>query len=143
MTRGINSGTMLTCQNGYVAPAGKKGRGVFARKKLKTSEVVEVSPYIHLPRRDGKTLTQTMINSYWFDLENQSAAIGLGHTSMYNHSQTPNAEFSINRKRRTITIKTLKAIQPDEEITISYGYELELPKKQKSQPKNRSKSKLK
>lgn len=110
----------------YVGSAGKKGRGVFARKPFKKGEVIEVSPYIGIPHRDDKKLIDTIINSYWFELDKKTSAIGLGLTSMYNHSQAPNAQFSTNRKKRTITIKTLRRIRPKEEITIDYGYSLDL-----------------
>ncbi len=117
---------MLKYGKVYVGAAGKKGRGVFARKPMKNGEVIEVSPYIGIPARDDKKLTDTIINSYWFELDKKTAAIGLGLTSMYNHSEAPNAQFSINRRSRTITIKTTRRIRPKEEITINYGYELEI-----------------
>ena len=109
----------------YVGSAGKKGRGVFALKPFKKGEIIEISPYISIPPRDDKKLTDTIINSYWYELDKRNAAIGLGLTSLYNHDQSPNAAFSINRTRRTIKIKTTWNIRPNEEITIDYGYKLE------------------
>ena len=101
---------MLTCKNGYVAPAGKKGRGVFAKKKLQRGEIIEISPYIEVPPRDDRKLSDSIIESYWYEVKGKWSAIGLGYTSLYNHSLEPNADFSINSKRRTITIKALKSI---------------------------------
>ena len=117
---------MLKMQKVYVGSAGKKGRGVFASKRLKSTEVIETSPYIAIPPRDDKKLTDTIINSYWFDLENRWGAIGLGLTSLYNHSTEPNAAFSISKRSRTITIKAIRPILRGEEITIDYGYELDV-----------------
>ena len=108
----------------YVGPAGKKGRGVFAGRSLKKGEVLESSPYIEIPPRDGKKLTDTIINSYWYDLDKKSAAIGLGFTSLYNHSENPCAKFLINRRKRIITIKAIRDILPKEEISVHYGYKL-------------------
>lgn len=117
---------MSKFQKIYVGRAGRKGRGVFAGKPIKRGEVLEVSPYIRIPPRDDRKLTDTIINSYWFELDKRSAAIGLGLTSIYNHSKKPNAEFSVNRRNRTITIKATQKITQGAEITIDYGYELEL-----------------
>ncbi len=116
---------MSTFQNGYIGSAGKKGRGVFARKRLKSGEIIEIAPYIQIPPRDDSRLSDTIIESYWFEIKGKWSALGLGHSSLYNHSVEPNAEFTLNAKRRTITIKALKSISRDEEITINYGYELD------------------
>jgi len=116
---------MTSYENGYVGSAGKKGRGVFARKRLGSGTVIEVSPYIQVPPKDDSKLSDTVIESYWYQVRGKWSAIGLGHTSLYNHSEEPNADFSINSRRRTITIKALKPIRRDEEITINYGYELD------------------
>lgn len=116
---------MLTCQNGYVGRAGRKGRGVFARKRLTSGELVESSPFIVIPPRDDSRLSDTIVESYWFEVKGKWSAIGLGFTSLYNHSEEPNATFLVSKKRRTITIKAIKSIKRDEEITINYGYKLE------------------
>ncbi len=116
---------MVAHLNGYVASAGKKGRGVFARKRLVAGVIIEVSPYIQIPPRDDSRLNETVLGSYWFEVKGKWSAIGLGHTSLYNHSEKPNATFSVNARRRTIMIKALKSIRRDEEITINYGYKLD------------------
>ena len=117
---------MLTCQNGYVAPAGKKGRGIFARKNMKRGEVIEISPYIELPPADYIRCRDSVINEYRYEVKGRKCALGLGYTSLYNHSEESNADFTVNSKRRTITIKAVKSIKRNEEITINYGYELAL-----------------
>jgi SET domain-containing protein len=113
-------------QNGYVAPAGRKGRGVFANRKLKSGQVVEVSPYIEIPEKQYNKLSGTIIESYRFEVQGNKCAIGLGNVSIYNHSKKPNAEVFIDARKRTLTIETLRPIKKDEEITIDYGYELDL-----------------
>src|SRR4051812_32964403 len=111
---------MLPIQKGYVASAGRKGRGVFAKKKLNRGEVVEVAPYITVPPRDDRKLSGTIIESYWFEIKGKWSAIGLGMTSLYNHSEKANATFSINQKKKVITIKTVRPIRQNEEIQINY-----------------------
>ena len=119
---------MYSFEKGYVAAAGKKGRGIFARKKLNKGTTIEISPYIQVPPKDDSKLSNTIVESYWYKVKGKWSAIGLGYTSLYNHCTDPNAAFSINSKRRTITIKALKSIRRDEEITINYGYELDTKK---------------
>jgi uncharacterized protein len=109
----------------YVGSAGKKGRGVFARKRLKKGETIESAPYIEIPPKDDKKLSGTIIESYWFEVKGKWSALGLGFTSLYNHSENPNATFFINQKSRTIRIQATQAISKDEEILINYGYEIE------------------
>lgn len=116
---------MITRQTGYVASAGKKGRGVFASKSIKKGELIEVAPYIELPSREFHRFSDTIIDSYRFEVKGNRCAIGLGLTSIYNHDEEPNAVFSIQSKRRTITIKALRSIPKGKEITINYGYKVE------------------
>lgn len=113
----------LTCQKGYVASAGKKGRGVFAIKNIRKGETVELSPYVTLPPGEYYRCRDTVINEYRFEVKGRLCALGLGYTSLYNHCEDNNADFFINARKRTIEIRALKAIKKDTEITINYGYE--------------------
>ncbi len=115
---------MLICQKGYVAPAGKKGRGVYARKNLKVGEIIEVAPYIELPSADYYRCRDSVINEYRYEVKGRKCALGLGYTSLYNHSEESNADFTVNAKKRTITITAVRVIPHDQEITINYGYKL-------------------
>ena len=115
---------MLKCRDVYVASAGKKGRGVFAQKKIKKGQTIESAPYIQIPPKDDKKLSGTIIESYWFEVKGKWSALGLGFTSLYNHSEKPNATFYINQKSRTIRIQSTRPIAKDVEILINYGYEI-------------------
>jgi SET domain-containing protein len=115
---------MLICQKGYVAKAGKKGRGIFALRNVKKGEIIEISPYIEIPSKEYNTMTRTILNDYRFEVRGNKCAIGLGYASLYNHSPDPNAEASIQPKRKTITIKAIHSIKKGEEVTLDYGYEI-------------------
>lgn len=112
---------MLTSKN-YIAPAGHKGRGVFARKKLRSKELIEVAPYIELPSKEYNRLSGTTIEAYRFEVSRNKCAIGLGNVSIYNHSKEPNAEVFVDSDERTLTVQAIKPIKKGEEITIHYGY---------------------
>ena len=40
----------------------KKGRGVFANRKIKKGEIIEVAPVIVLSRREAKTLNDLLLS---------------------------------------------------------------------------------
>lgn len=103
--------------------AGEKGLGVFAAKKIESGELIEVSPYIETPKFDFNKLKKTILNYYWFKVKEMVCGIGLGYTSLYNHSEGNNAEFIINEKEKSITIISISCIFPGEEILINYGYD--------------------
>lgn len=112
-----------------VKDAGKKGRGIFATQAIPRGTVIEKSPYISIPSEDFEDLMTTVIRHYWFYVRggkrtNPSCAIGLGHTSLYNHSKNPNAEWHILPRSKTIKITTLRDIRKGQEITINYGYDV-------------------
>ena len=116
---------MYSNQKTYVAPAGHKGRGVFANKKLRKNEVIEISPYIELPAKEFNRLSGTTIESYRFGVYGNKCALGLGNLSIYNHDSKPNAQIYVDADTRTLTVQALKTIDKQEEITIHYGYKVQ------------------
>ncbi len=108
------------CNKVRVLPAGKKGRGVFAKGPLVEGEVVEHSPVIVLEREDGRKLLQTKIGSHAFDLGRNRVGIGLGYASLYNHSKNPNAEFESSLDG--LRIVAVRNIRAGEEIIINYRW---------------------
>lgn len=121
----LNKSGMFFYQNSYVKSAGRKGRGVFARRNLKKGVVIESSPFIILPPKDYQRTSDSVLNEYRYEVKGRTCAIGLGHTSLYNHSEDSNAEFHVRARSKSITIKATRNIKKDEEITISYGWKPE------------------
>ncbi len=103
-----------------VLPAGKKGRGVFAKGPLVEGEVVEYAPVIVLERDEARLLLTTKLGSHAFDLGRARAGVGLGYTSLYNHSRTPNAEFESSPE--FVRIVAVRDIREGEEILIDYRW---------------------
>ncbi len=98
----------------YVMKSSKRGFGVFAGKKIKKGEKIEEC-YIILSRGGDKKL-----DDYYFDAKGKWA-IFFGYGCIYNHSDEPNAVYSINISKRIATIKANKDIPKGKEIFISYG----------------------
>ena len=99
------------------------GRGVFACRKFNNGAVIEMAPLILLATADKAFLQTTSLFSYYFLIDNADtpAALGLGYSSVYNHSYTANAAYTISLTNACLIIKACKAIKPGEEITLNYN----------------------
>lgn len=92
------------------------GYGVFAGKTIKKGEKIEEC-YIIISKGGDKVL-----DDFYFDAKGKYAVF-TGYGSIYNHSDDPNADYTINIKKRKATIKAVKPIRKGEEIFITYGEE--------------------
>ncbi|HSH61603.1 MAG TPA: SET domain-containing protein [Acidimicrobiales bacterium] len=101
-----------------------EGRGVFARSRIGNGETVEECPLILFPAVDRQFLDKTVLYNYYFEWQDGDGALALGFGSLYNHSDTPNAEYKLDHSRAIVTFRALKPIEPGTEITVSYGPEL-------------------
>jgi hypothetical protein len=124
MTEHITPPTKIYLADSHIENA---GRGVFAAANVAEGEVIETCPILEVPAGDYDHLKATHMRNYYFmwsqedDTEKQ-AVICLGFGSLYNHSYEPNATYKKNFDEKTISFVALKAIQPDEEITVNYNY---------------------
>jgi hypothetical protein len=98
-------------------------RGVFAEKRFKAGDTVEIAPVILLSKDERSVLQATLLFSYYFIAgpAEDRIAVGLGYSSLYNHSYRANAIYSISEKRALITIRAYRDILPREEITLNYN----------------------
>ena len=99
------------------------GRGVFACKSFNSGAIIEIAPVILLDNNERNFLQHTTLYGYYFVVGNTQTpvALGLGYTSLYNHSYAANAVYSISLKDKTITIKSCKPILPEQEIHLNYN----------------------
>lgn len=99
------------------------GQGVFARKNFKPGAVIETAPVILLTKADKELLQPTRLYHYYFLLNTETtpAALGLGFSSLYNHSYKANAVYTVSLERSCLTIRACKAIRAGEEITLNYN----------------------
>ncbi|MBS1512489.1 MAG: SET domain-containing protein-lysine N-methyltransferase [Bacteroidetes bacterium] len=106
-----------------VQPSPLHGRGVFAEKKFTPGAVIETAPVILMHAEDKEQLSATTLFHYYFVVGHAKypVALGLGYTSLYNHSNKANAVYSISIAKASITIKACKNILPGDEITLNYN----------------------
>lgn len=99
------------------------GRGVFAAGKFKPGAIIEIAPLILLEAADKEFLQTTSLFNYYFLIVNEDtpAALGLGNASIYNHSYTANAVYTVSLKDASLVIKAFKEIKSGDEITLNYN----------------------
>lgn len=103
----------------------KYGRGVFAGKDFAKGALIEVCPVLLFTEHDSHmawVAHASVLERYYFDYDREHSALALGYGSLYNHSRSPNAEYSSNTKEREIVIYARKKIKKGNQIYIDYGY---------------------
>ena len=100
-----------------------KGRGVFTRERIPANTVIELSPVIVMEKKDRAFLDQTLLHDYIFEwgMEKDQCCMALGYVPIYNHSYQSNCEYEMDFENKTISIKTMRAIDAGEELLINYN----------------------
>ncbi len=96
-----------------------KGRGVFALKNIKKSEVIEVAPLIVLEFSEFIGTNWNSMFDYYFWLDD-FVVLALGYGSLYNHTDENNAKYEINKDKKEMKITALKDISKGEEVFLNY-----------------------
>ena len=101
----------------------KMGRGVFTVEKIPEGTVIEISPVIVMSNDDRIHLDKTLLHNYIFEWghNKNKCCMALGLIPMYNHSYKSNCEYFMDFEEETIFVKTVKAIEKGEELTINYN----------------------
>ncbi|KAI0055855.1 hypothetical protein BV25DRAFT_1995977 [Artomyces pyxidatus] len=102
-----------------------KGRGVFASRAIPAHTLLEISPVLLFSASEydahGK---YTVLDHYTFKWRDGRMALALGLGSLFNHSDTPNVSYSVDSRTESIRYTAARAIEPDEELCIFYGFNL-------------------
>jgi hypothetical protein len=101
-----------------------KGRGVFSRKFIPADKIIESAPVIVMNANDRALLDQTLLHDYifeWLPNGENLCCMALGWIPMYNHSFEANCEYFMDYPEELMFIKTVRAIEPNEELTINYN----------------------
>ena len=112
----------------------KYGRGIFTSSAIKKGQVVEVCPCVPLTLAEYKAICQTKLENYvytWIGPKQSpttpqekwsSACVVFGLGSMYNHSDSPNLDWTASLSKLSFTFKALRAIKAGEELTHDYSW---------------------
>jgi SET domain-containing protein len=107
-------------------PAGRKGRGVFARCDIRKGEVIEVAPVVPLAAENvpDSDPPDGYVLDWDPDTPGEEYAMALGYIMLYNHGTTPNLELESDLQEQTISAIAIRDIKAGEELTWDYGCDL-------------------
>ena len=107
----------------YIDFVEKKGKAVFTDDDIPSDVIIEVSPVIVMKKADRNHLDKTLLHDYIFEWGEQKdkCCMALGLIPIYNHSYYSNCEYFMDFEDETIFVKTVRAIQKGEELTINYN----------------------
>jgi uncharacterized protein len=99
------------------------GQGMFAKTAFRAGQLIEKAPVILIEKSERELIRQSVLFDYYFVVSNTDTpiAVGLGYSSLYNHSCQANATYSISIKESSLRIRACKRILPGEEITLNYN----------------------
>jgi hypothetical protein len=107
----------------FIAPTPNMGRGVFTSQAIDTGTVIEIAPVIVMNNTDRQLLDQTRLHDYIFiwgpNLD--QCCMALGYVPIYNHSYASNCEYEMDYDNERIYIKTVRPINPGQELFINYN----------------------
>lgn len=109
-----------------------QGWGVFAVESIQIGTDIECQPGIVIPMEilrmtyfimmsDGIPPASFKLDQYGLDWADDKVFIPLGWVGLYNHSDEPSAEFYKDEQNELVGIRSVRAIEKGEEITVSYG----------------------
>ena len=107
----------------YIQASPPRGRGVFTREAIPEQTILEIAPVIVMTQADRLHLDQTKLHDYIFEWgpDQAECCMALGQIPIYNHSSASNAEYFMDYEQDLMFIKSVRAIQAGEEITINYN----------------------
>ena len=100
------------------------GRGVFAARRFRAGEVIEVCPVVPLPRSQVRKCRGEALDRYIFQWPRPGypAAVVLGCGSLYNHAADPNATFAPRPGADAMIFRAARPIAAGEQIFVDYEW---------------------
>lgn len=105
----------------------EKGRGVFAMRDIRESEVIEISPVVPVAKEnviENGDAPDGYLLQWDADTEGEEYAMPLGYVMLYNHNDEPNILIEADYEEYTMTVKASRDIKSGEELTWNYACEL-------------------
>ena len=99
------------------------GFGVFASSFIEEGDIIEYCPFI--PLEEDEVEDTSILHDYFFGTpftDDERSIAPLGYAMLYNHSDTPNAEWQAYEENTDLIVFiSLKDIPKGTEIFHSYG----------------------
>jgi SET domain-containing protein len=110
-------------RNVYLGVTKRKGRGVFARRRISAGETIETANVLVVPASQWFLVAKSVLYDYTFEWgwDGEDAALAMGYGSFYNHSYAPNARYERRLADVAIDIVALHEIEQAQEIVINYN----------------------
>jgi uncharacterized protein len=108
----------------FISDITAKGRGIFTNKFIDNDIVIEISPVIVMDHEARQLLDKTLLHDYIFEWQPDGlnlCCMAMGYIPVYNHSYKSNCEYFMDYEHNTMSIKTIRPINPMEELTINYN----------------------
>lgn len=97
------------------------GFGMFATRDLAPGEVLERSPVLVIDEDDEALVAETVLDGYCYTWDDGALGLGLGYTSLYNHSSNPNARYWTMPEHGMIEVVVHRPIRAGEEVLVTYN----------------------
>jgi hypothetical protein len=115
----------VDCANVYVRETGTaKGRGVYSARGHADGETVEACPVVLFEGAFASIPAE--VRKLLFHWADGTGAVGmhclaLGYGSLYNHANPANMRYQTDPDRGLMRFIAVRAIEPDEELTVNYN----------------------
>jgi len=113
---------MLRYPSLYIGQSLEKGRGIFTSEAIPADTIIEWSPVITMTATERVLLDQTRLHDYIFEWGEDASlcAMALGWIPIFNHAVPANCEYFMDFEEETMFIKTVRMIDPGEELFVNY-----------------------
>jgi SET domain-containing protein len=100
------------------------GRGVYAARRFRTGDVIEVCPVIPLPRGQTRACVGDLLDRYIFQWPRRDypSVVVLGLGSLYNHAAHPNAGYTPRTADDVMVFRAARPIDAGEQIFVDYEW---------------------
>lgn len=104
------------------------GRGLESSQLILKDSIVECSELLVLSEVDTKKVNETDLKYYTFKYNDKQDCLVLGLGEIFNHSDTPNVDFSIElvNGREMMVFRALKPIKQGEQLLIDYNHDIKV-----------------
>lgn len=110
-----------------IPPPSKKGKGIFAKKDIKSETLVIIGQVLLLSNEEYDSIQDTILWNYVFEWDDpkyngeNKAAIPLSVCQFINHSYQPNLRYEYDYDNLTIKYYAIRNIKESEELTVNYN----------------------